>query len=439
MTDPIRASQPSSHSMFDRFLHSQVASSSVLTVFALLALVWANSPWSAQYFALAKIELGFRLGDSGYAHTLGHWIKDGLMALFFFVVGLEIKRELVVGELSSIRRAVLPVSAAAGGAIAPALIYLLFNAGGPGSAGWGIPMATDIAFALGVLALFGDRVPIGLKVFLTALAIADDLLAVLVIALFYTAEIHFLAIASALFFLATLYAANRLRMRNLGLYFILAFGVWVSIEASGIHATIAGVLVALLVPVRSAIDPKVFFDRTRESLARLEADRLTPESINLNESQRQAVNAIYLAAADITPPGISLEKQLHSIQAFLILPLFALFAAGVRFDTETLGHFPGPVALGILCGLLCGKPIGILLASAVAIWSGAASLPAGVTWGQIWATSALAGIGFTMSIFIGDLAFVDPVLISEGKIAVLLASLSAGGLGAVLLHRSLPR
>ena len=236
--------------MFDRFLHSQVASSGVLVFFALLALIWANSPWADQYFALAKIKLGFSLGDSAYVHSLGHWIKDGLMAIFFFVVGLEIKRELVVGELSSIRRAALPVSAAIGGAVVPALIYAFFNFGGPGSSGWGIPMATDIAFALGVLALFGSRVPIGLKVFLTALAIADDMLAVLVIALFYTAQINFIAIASALVFLALIFAANKAMVRQIGVYLILAFGTWVSIEASGIHATIAGVLVALLVPVK---------------------------------------------------------------------------------------------------------------------------------------------------------------------------------------------
>jgi NhaA family Na+:H+ antiporter len=427
------------HGMFDRFLHSQVASSAVLAFFALLALVWANSPWADQYFALAKIKLGFSLGDSAYVHSLGHWIKDGLMAIFFFVVGLEIKRELVVGELSSIRRAALPVSAAIGGALIPALIYTFFNFGGPGAPGWGIPMATDIAFALGVLALFGSRVPIGLKVFLTALAIADDMLAVLVIALFYTAQINFLAIASAIFFLALIFAANKAGVRQIGVYLILAFGTWVSIEASGIHATIAGVLVALLVPVRAMIGPEKFFKTTKHNLAKLEKCELTRESMNTNERQRMAVNEIYLVAEDMTPPGIALEKQLHVFQAFLILPLFALFAAGVSFDTETLGDFPGPIAFGVILGLFFGKQIGIVLASWIAVKTGAAGLPQGVSWPQIWASSALAGIGFTMSIFIDELAFTAPDLVNEAKIAIILASLAAGAWGAFLLNRFLPR
>lgn len=427
------------HGMFEQFLHSQVAGSAVLASFAILALVWANSPWADHYFALAKIKLGVSIGGFEYTHTLAHWIKDGLMAIFFFVVGLEIKRELIVGELSSIRRATLPISAALGGALLPALIYFFFNAGGPGAAGWGIPMATDIAFALGLLALFGSRVPIGLKVFLTALAIADDLLAVLVIAFFYTAEINLLALVSAAVFLGLIFIANRAGARQISVYLILAIGTWVSLEASGVHATIAGVLVALLVPVRGSIEPQEFFSKTRSNLTLLEQTELTRESMNNNESQRSAVSEIYLAAGDIIPPGVALEKQLHTIQAFLILPLFALFAAGVRFDTETLGDFPGPVALGIILGLLFGKQIGILLASWVAVKSGAAALPAGVSWSQLWAASALAGIGFTMSIFIGELAFTDPALISEAKIGILLASLSAGAWGAFLLNRALPK
>ena len=432
-------SKPSDgHWMFEQFLHSQVAGSAVLAAFALLALVWANSPWADQYFALAKVELGFSLGGYAYTHSLAHWIKDGLMAIFFFVVGLEIKRELVVGELSSIRRATLPISAALGGALVPALIYSYLNQGGAGAAGWGIPMATDIAFALGLLALFGSRVPIGLKVFLTALAIADDLLAVLVIAFFYTAEINLLALASGAVFLALIFAANRAGVRQISVYVILAIATWISLEASGVHATIAGVLVALLVPVRALIGPQEFFSKTRSNLALLEQSELTRESMNSHEGQRTAVNEIYLAAADIIPPGIALEKQLHTMQAFLILPLFALFAAGVRFDTETLGDFPGPIALGIIMGLFFGKQIGILLASWIAVKSGAAALPAGVSWSQLWAASSLAGIGFTMSIFIGELAFSDPALISEAKIGIIVASLMAGVWGAFLLNRSLP-
>lgn len=430
---------PHAHGMFDRFLHSQVASSGVLVVFALLALILANSPVANDYYALAKTQIGFAFGEYRYSHTLAHWIKDGLMAVFFFVVGLEIKREIVVGELSSFRRAVLPVSAAVGGAVVPALIYAYFNANGPGEAGWGIPMATDIAFALGVLALFGSRVPIGLKVFLTALAIADDLLAVLVIALFYTAELNYLAILSASVFLVLLYLISRARVRQIGAYLILMIGVWVSLEASGIHATIAGVLIALIIPVRSLIEPDEFVSTTRRNLDKLENCELTRESLNKNPEQRAAVGQIYLASEDMIPPGIALEKQLHIIQAFLILPLFALFAAGVTFDTSTLSGFPGPIAWGVVLGLVVGKQIGIMAASLVAVMSGAASLPTGVTWKQIWAASALAGIGFTMSIFIDELAFTNETLIAEAKIGILLASVSAGIIGAMLLYIFLPR
>ncbi|MCP4289248.1 MAG: Na+/H+ antiporter NhaA [Gammaproteobacteria bacterium] len=426
------------HGMFEQFLHSQVASTGVLAGFALLALIWANTPWSDQYFSLAKLQLGFSLGDSAYVHSLGHWIKDGLMAIFFFVVGLEIKREVVVGELSSIRSAALPVSAAIGGAVVPASIYIAFNLGGSGAEGWGIPMATDIAFALGLLAVFGSRVPIGLKVFLTALAIADDLLAVLIIAFFYTAELNLVALATACVFLALIYMANKAGVRQVSIYLLLAAGVWVSFEASGVHATIAGVLVALLVPVKSMIEPKAFFTTTKQNIAKLENYELTRESLNENEQQRAAVNKIYLAAEDMIPPGIAMEKQLHTVQAFLILPLFALFAAGVTFDTQTLGGFPGPIALGIILGLLVGKQIGIILGSWIAVRTGA-NLPDGVSWTQIWAASALAGIGFTMSIFIGDLAFSDPEEIAEAKVAILIASIVAGAWGAFLLNKFLPR
>jgi NhaA family Na+:H+ antiporter len=427
------------HGMFERFLHSQVASSGVLVLFALLALILANSPWSAQYFAVAKTQLGLQLGELGYSHTLSHWIKDGLMAIFFFVVGLEIKRELVVGELSSVRRAALPVSAAMGGALVPALIYAWFNASGPGAAGWGIPMATDIAFALGVLALFGSRVPIGLKVFLTALAIADDLLAVLVIALFYTSTLNMAAILSAGLFLGLLYAVSRARVRVTLVYFVLSIGVWTSLEASGIHATIAGVLIALIIPVRSLIEPKQFLRTTHENLHLLEQCRPTRESLNRNEEQRSAVSRIYLASQDMIPPGIALEQQLHVVQAFLVLPLFALVAAGVKLDPATLSQFPGSPAIGIMLGLVIGKQIGIMAASLLAVFTGAASLPTGVSWRHIWAASVLAGIGFTMSIFIADLAFTDQALIDEAKIAILVASLTAGALGAFLLHLFLPR
>lgn len=425
--------------MMERFLHSSVAGSAALVVCTVIAIVWANSPWESVYQTLTHAKIGVSWNEAKYTHSLGHWIKDGLMAIFFFVVGLEIKRELVVGELSSFGRAILPVSAAIGGAVVPALTFTWFNLGTPGQAGWGIPMATDIAFALGVLALFGSRVPISLKVFLTALAIADDMLAVLVIAFFYTATLNFVAIAFAGLFLFLIFRASRAGVRMVLVYVMLAFAVWVSLEASGIHATVAGVLIAMLVPVKGQIEPDEFFDKTRSSLRLLEKLQPTRESLNADERQRRAVSEIYMAAEDMTPPGIAIEKVLHPFVSFIILPLFALSAAGVAFDAETLGDFPGPVGLGVMLGLFAGKQVGIMTAYWLAVRTGLAQWPEGVNWGQIWGVSALAGIGFTMSIFIDELAYTDQAMIDEAKIAIILASLISGAFGAFLLSRALPR
>jgi NhaA family Na+:H+ antiporter len=427
------------HGVFEHFLHSQVASSLVLVGFTVIALVWANSPWAEQYFALSKVQIGVSWNDLVYKHSLAHWIKDGLMAVFFFVVGLEIKRELVVGELSSLRRALLPITAALGGALVPALIYVYFNAGTPGVRGWGVPMATDIAFALGILSLFGSRVPVGLKVFLAALAIADDMLAVLVIALFYTSQLDFLAIALAGVFLALILGASRLGIRQSWIYLILAVAVWVNLEASGIHATIAGVLVALLVPVKALREPTQAIETIKCHIAAMEGSELSRASLNLDPQQRKAVNGISVAAEEIMPPGVYLEELFHPLQSFVILPLFALFAAGVTFDHETLDTFPGTVGLGIIMGLFLGKQIGILVFSYLVMRIGGADLPEGSSWAQLWGVSALAGVGFTMSIFIGELAFIDPALIAEAKIGIILASLTSGMLGYLILNKTLPR
>lgn len=428
-----------SKTMFERFLHSQVAGSIFLMAFTVAALVWANSPWAEQYFALAKTKLGLSWGEQRYEHSLGHWIKDGLMAIFFFVVGLEIKREVVVGELSSLRRAALPVTAALGGAIVPALLYIALNGEGQGARGWGVPMATDIAFALGIMALFGSRAPTALKVFLTALAIADDLLAVLVIALFYTESINLVALGGVGLFLVLIVLAGRLGVRRISIYLLMMTAAWACMEASGVHATVAGVLIALVVPVRSLLDPDKFFAVTEQSLVELRELELTRESTLHDSKQRKALSRLYLASEDMMPAGIALEHQLHPIQSFLILPLFALFSAGVAFSATTFEGFPGSISLGIIIGLIVGKQVGITLFSWLAIRLGLADLPPGVTWFQLWAVSALAGIGFTMSIFVGDLAFADPALIDEAKIGIFIASLISGILGYLLLNKSLPK
>jgi NhaA family Na+:H+ antiporter len=424
--------------MFQRFFHSQVSGSIVLMACTAAALIWANSPWSDRYFDLAHTYIGVSWGDATFKMSLSHWIMDGLMAIFFFVVGLEVKREIVVGELSTLRKAVLPVSAALGGAIVPAIIYVALNAGGPGSPGWGVPMATDIAFALGILAMFGDRVPIGLKVFLTALAIADDMIAVVVIALFYTDQISIAGLVCTAVFIGLIALASRLGIRQMWLYVLLATGAWLGVLLSGVHATIAGVLIAMVVPVRATIKPSEFLDRCRKSIDQLSRGELTRESMISNKDQLQALHRVYTAADDMIPAGLRLEKQLHPVQSFLILPLFALFSAGVKFDAGTLADATGTIGWGIVLGLVFGKQIGVMAASWLAIRTGQADMPAGVRWSLLWGVSCLSGVGFTMSIFVAGLAFSDETLISEAKIGILLASLISGVVGYLVLRQVLP-
>jgi NhaA family Na+:H+ antiporter len=371
--------------------------------------------------------------------SLEHWIADGLMVIFFFVVGLEIKREIVVGQLSSVKRAILPVAAALGGMIFPALIYSLFNISGESSTGWGIPMATDIAFALGILAMFGSRAPIELKVFLTALAIADDLGAVLVIAVFYTEQIVIGGLVTMAVFMILILAANRIGIRQMWVYLLLAVGAWAGVLASGVHATVAGVLVAMLVPVKAKIEAKDFLSTTKKRLDQLERSNLTKESMVKDKNQMEALDDIYLVTEDIRPAGLSLEHQLHPVQSFLILPLFALFKAGVSLDADSMTQIGGTLGLGIIFGLFFGKQLGILLCSWLAVRSGKTSLPQGISWSQIWGVSILAGVGFTMSIFISDLAFKSAELISQAKIAIIVASLLSGIFGFVVLRRVLNR
>jgi len=431
--------QGPSTGIFARFVHSEAAGSALLLACTAVALVLANSPAAEAYFAILGTKAGVTWGGAGFAMTVQHWINDLLMVVFFFVVGLEIKREILVGQLSSAKKALLPVAAAAGGMIAPALIYVAFNAGGPGAAGWGIPMATDIAFALGVLAVFRKRVPVGLKVFLTALAIADDLGAVLVIALFYSAGIRWEALAAAAVCLALIAAAGRAGVRNPVLYVLIAFGVWAGVFASGVHATVAGVLVALLVPVRGRRDPAGFLALAEARVGELRGAGLSSQSLIEDRSHLDAISDLHEAAGDMRPPGLVLEETLHPYVVFLILPLFALFNAGVALEAGFVDSLAHPVSLGIIVGLVVGKPVGITLLSWAAVKSGRAALPAGVGWPHVVAASCVAGIGFTMSLFIAELAFVDPALLARAKVGVLTASVVAAALGSVLLALRLPR
>jgi NhaA family Na+:H+ antiporter len=420
---------------FQDFAHKQSSGGIVLIVATVAALVWANSPWGASYAALWGSKLTVGLGDFSLSKDLTHWINDGLMAIFFLVVGLEIKREVLVGELSSIRGAALPVAAAVGGAVAPAAIYVAINAGTEGAAGWGIPMATDIAFALGVLALLGERVPLSLKVFLTALAIVDDIVAVLVIALFYTSDISWSALVVGALFLVALLVANLIGVGRTLVYALLGVGLWLAFLLSGVHATIAGVLLAFTVPASSFINPDQFLERSRYVLDHFEQAGEKGGNVLTNEERQAALHALNEATYELEPPLHELEHALHPWVVFAIMPLFAFANAGVLLGGGIAGALTNPVALGIVAGLVVGKQLGITLFAWLAVKSGVSELPRGIRWRQVYGASWLAGIGFTMSLFISDLAFPDSgQLVDTAKLAILAASLIAGVGGWTILR-----
>jgi NhaA family Na+:H+ antiporter len=423
---------------FEWFVHSEVTGSILLLACTVVALVWANSPWADSYVELLHTYVGVSWGEASFKLSLHHWINDGLMVVFFFVVGLEIKRELVVGELSSFNKAALPAAAAIGGMVVPAVLFFVMNMGGEGARGWGIPMATDIAFALGVLAIFGTRAPLGLKVFLTALAIADDLGAVAVIAIFYTGKINILPLVVAAVLLALMFVAIQARMRK-GILYLLIIGVWLAVFSSGIHATVAGILMAMVVPIKPRVDPHHFIDETEERLERIKKMELSGHSLISDHEQLDIVESIHSRAEDTLPAGLVLEHYLHPVQVWLILPLFALANAGVAVGGDLMAVLAHPLALGIIVGLVVGKPVGIALLSWLAVKSGRGALPEGVTWAQVFGAGCLAGIGFTMSLFITDLAFDNEALIAIAKIGILAASLMSGILGFIVLSKALPK
>ena len=419
---------------FQDFARKQSSGGILLIIATVVALVWANSPWAESYSNLWHTKLTVGVGGFSISKDLTHWINDGLMAVFFLVVGLEIKREILVGELSSIRGATLPVVAAVGGAVVPATIFLTINAGTEGSAGWGIPMATDIAFALGVLALLGEKAPVGLKVFLTALAIVDDIIAVLVIAFFYSSEISWGALGVGVVFLAALVVANLLGVGKTLVYAVLGIGLWLCFLLSGVHATIAGVLLALTVPASSFMNPTAFLERVRYILDRFEKAGEKGEHVLANEERQAALHALNHAAYKLEPPLHELEHALHPWVVFAIMPLFALANAGVPLGEGIAEALSSPVALGIVLGLVVGKPLGITLFAWLAVRSGLSELPEGTGWRHIYGAGWLAGIGFTMSLFITDLAFSEDPLVQIAKLDILGASLIAGAVGWTILR-----
>jgi NhaA family Na+:H+ antiporter len=418
------------------FIRTGSAGGLVLMAAAAAAVVWANSPWAEGYHHLWETEVGFRVGGWEASHTLHHWINDGLMAVFFFLVGLEIKREGLVGELASPRKAALPAAAALGGMVVPAALYTLLNAGGDGASGWGIPMATDIAFALGVLALLGSRVPVALKVFLTALAIVDDIGAVLVIAVFYTNKIAWGALGAGLALLAAAALCNRMGVRTPVAYVVLGLASWAFFLASGVHATVSGVLLAFTIPARTRIDPEEFLSHTRDALGRFEDACSRGRSVLTNERQQDAIHDVEDAAEAAQAPLQRIEHALHTVVAFAIIPLFALANAGVALPAAGGDALLHPVTLGIALGLVLGKPLGIVLFSWLAVRARVAALPEGFGWGHLHAVGWLAGIGFTMSLFIAELAFTDPATVDRAKVGIFGASLVAGLAGWALVHRA---
>ncbi|MDP9351752.1 MAG: Na+/H+ antiporter NhaA [Chloroflexota bacterium] len=419
---------------FRSFAHAEASGGIVLMICTVLALLWANSAWGESYVALWQTTL--TIGPEPYAISkpVLLWINDGLMAVFFFVVGLEIKREVLVGELASLRGAALPIAAALGGMVVPALIYVAINIGGEGVSGWGVPMATDIAFALGVLALLGSRAPTSLKVFLTALAIVDDIGAVLVIAFFYTEKVSLAALGAAATFMLALIIINRIGVRSTIVYGLLGLGLWVAFLKSGVHATIAGILLAMTIPARTVVDTEEFLERGRALLDEFDRAGEEGESILTNSGQQSAVEELESACAAVQSPMQRLEHALHPWVAFVIVPIFALANAGVALTGNVTETVTQPVVLGVIAGLLIGKQVGVTLFAWAAVRLGITQLSEDLNWRHIYGASLLAGIGFTMSLFISGLAFGDEALLTTSKIGILAASVVAGIAGWTVLR-----
>jgi NhaA family Na+:H+ antiporter len=418
--------------MLDRFVQSETSGSVLLFGATVVALVWANSPWSASYFALWKLPL--QIGRRPLlSMDLHHWIDDGLMVLFFLVVGLEIKREIVKGELSSFRQAALPIMAALGGMIIPAILYFTLNRSGPGARGWGIPMATDIGFAMGVLALLGKRIPSSLRMFMLALAIVDDVGAILVIAFFYTPKISLSALAAAGALLALL-VVIAMRRAPISVYAVVGFFFWAAVLSSGVHATIAGVILGLIAPIQPKFRPEELAESAEPLLSSFRS-QISSQDKSSAEATLTELNQLLRGTDSIAE---RLERSVHPWVCYLVLPLFALASAGVNLSTERLKlALSSPIALGIVLGLVVGKAVGITAFSFLAVESKIAGMADDLTWAGIAGIAMLAGVGFTVALFISGLSFEDENSVAAAKVAVLAASLAAGAIGYLYLRLSL--
>lgn len=426
----------------EAFVHQSTSGGIILLIATIIALLLANLPATAPlYFGVLDSHISISAGAFHIDESVLHWINDGLMAIFFLLVGLEIKREVAAGELSNPRAALLPIAAAIGGVVVPALIYTAFNWNSGGLRGWGIPMATDIAFALGCLALLGKRVPFALKIFLTAVAIVDDLIAVLVIALFYSGGLNFTMLGLGFLILGALLVANLMGIRSLTFYLSLGVLVWYAFLESGVHATIAGVLIAFTIPARYAINDHAFADKMGALLGQfretLKDPGREPAALMLtDEHQNSLIQSMETASEYALAPLQRLEHLLHTPVQFIIMPIFALANAGVALQLNGFDATELAVTLGIILGLVVGKPIGLFGAAYLVVKAGWAELPHRVTWSHILGAGILAGVGFTMSLFIAALGFGEgSELLSDAKVAILVASLLAGGMGMVYLSR----
>jgi len=417
-------------SPFVRFAKLEAAGGILLLVSTIVALVWANSPWQQIYHQLWSTQVSIGFGKFVLAETRLEWINDGLMSIFFFLVGLEIKREVLIGELSSLRQAAFPFVAALGGTVIPALIYILVTQGnGDAQKGWGIPMATDIAFALGVLSLLGSRVPISLKIFVTALAIVDDIIAVLIIALFYTDKIAVFSLVVGLAGVALCFAANLLGVRRPVFYAAIGIFVWCAVLKSGVHATVAGVLLSFTIPARTYVDRERFLQRGRRVL-----DQFETAPANSAEAHA-AIHTLEAQCELVQSPLHRIEHSLHPWVSFLVMPLFAFANAGVGILGNIQPAIRHPASIGVALGLFIGKPVGIWLFAWLSVRTRLAMLPSELSWRNILGAGCLCGIGFTMALFIATLAFGEGALLDMSKIGILGASLLAGICGSLGLLR----
>lgn len=423
-------------SPFRDFIHNQATTGLVLLFMTILALILANSAYAESYAHLFHTYFTISLGELTLSQSLQHWINDGLMAIFFFIVGLEIKREVLVGELSDPKNVVLPIVAAIGGMFFPAVIYYSFTMGTEGASGWGIPMATDIAFAISALLLLGKRIPTALVTFLVALAIVDDLGAVTVIAIFYTEQLEFIYLAIALGIFAIMIGFNRFGIHSPLPYFILGGLMWLAMLHSGVHATIAGVLAALAIPAKPKFNPEYFHEHMQSLVAKYESFNPKHKDYQLYEEQAAVVREIEKGAKRVQTPLDRLEHYMHLPVSLLIIPIFALANAGIAINFSEISNvMVEPVSLGIIFGLILGKVIGIAGVSWIAIKMGIAKLPTGATMNQIFGVSFFGGIGFTMSIFIANLSWdSSSELLLQAKTAILIASLISAIIGFVWLR-----